>query len=806
MSECERHSRETASGTPPRSEGPTSPRAVLDFVEEAVKRLGGAPDRSIPILQAIQEHFGYLPEEALRRVSEISEITPSALAGVSTFYNHFRRRPAGRHRILACNGTACHVRGAGLVHDALRARLNIEGDSDTDPTGEFTVEKAFCLGCCTLAPVVQMGDSTYSHVSPDSVPAILMDFRAMRDRDGAAGEPPSGGREGRADGEIRICLDSCCVARGCGRTHEAIHRALAETGIRARVKRVACVVLCEQTPLVEIALPGSQPITFSRVAPGEVRDLLLRYFKPSGLANRVRTAISTGLDRLLTGEDGARVLRREGVVRDPPVPAFFGRQKHVATEHFGQLDPLDLDEVLAHEGFQALKGVVEARCPERVIETIRRSGLRGRGGAGFPTAAKWERMLRAPAGHKVVVGNGDEGDPGAFMDRMLMESFPYRVIEGMAIAACTVGVHEGIFYIRAEYPFAVRRMQSAIEACEARGILGLNVLGSGFGFHVRIARGAGAFVCGEETALIESLEGRRGIPRLRPPYPVESGLRGLPTLVQNVETLAVVPWILRNGAEAFATLGTEKSRGTKVFALAGKVNRGGLIEVPMGITLREIVEEIGGGVAGGRRFKAVLIGGPSGGCVPAELAHTPVDYESLASAGAIMGSGGLIVLDDSDCMVDIARYFLGFCQNESCGKCTFCRVGTRRMLEILERLCAGHGQKDDLDRLEQLAQSVRLGSLCGLGRTAPNPVTSTLRYFRHEYEAHLGGRCPAGRCKALITYSITDSCVGCTLCAQHCPADAIAFTPLQRHRIATDLCTRCDTCRKVCPENAVEVR
>jgi NADH-quinone oxidoreductase subunit F len=440
-----------------------------------------------------------------------------------------------------------------------------------------------------------------------------------------------------------------------------------------------------------------------------------------------------------------------------------------------------------------------------MIETIERSGLRGRGGAGFPTGAKWRLARKQPGDTKYVICNGDEGDPGAFMDRMLLESFPFRIIEGLAIAAIACGAHEGIFYIRHEYPLAVQRVRAALKLCAKRGWLGEKLLGYDFPLRLSIKEGAGAFVCGEETALIASIEGKRGMPRLRPPFPVEAGLWEKPTIINNVETLALVPWIIRNGAEAFAKFGTAASKGTKVFALAGNVQRGGLIEVPMGTTIRQIVEEIGGGVAPGRRFKAVQIGGPSGGCVPASLADTPVDYESLRDVGAIMGSGGLVVLDDSACMVDIARYFLQFTQNQSCGKCTFCRIGTRRMLDILERLCAGKGQKTDLAELERLGRQVGAGSLCGLGKTAPNPVLTTLKYFRDEYEAHIQGRCPAGKCSALIKYRVRDDCIGCTICAQRCPVDAIPMTPYQQHEINMDLCIRCDTCRQVCPHDAVEV-
>ncbi|HVV72088.1 MAG TPA: NADH-ubiquinone oxidoreductase-F iron-sulfur binding region domain-containing protein, partial [Verrucomicrobiae bacterium] len=398
-----------------------------------------------------------------------------------------------------------------------------------------------------------------------------------------------------------------------------------------------------------------------------------------------------------------------------------------------------------------------------------------------------------------------EGDPGAFMDRMLLESFPYRIIEGLAIAAVATGAHDCIFYIRHEYPLAVKRIRAAIKLCLQRGWIGERPFGCDYPLRFSIKEGAGAFVCGEETALIASIEGQRGMPRLRPPFPVEQGLWGKPTLINNVETLATVPWILRNGPEAFAAFGTGKSKGTKVFALAGNVQRGGLIEVPMGTTIREIVNEIGGGVRPGRRFKAVQIGGPSGGCVPARLADTPVDFDSLREVGAIMGSGGLVVLDDTSCMVDIARYFLQFTQNQSCGKCTFCRIGTRRMLDILDRLCAGKGRNQDLAELENLAHQVGAGSLCGLGKTAPNPVLTTLRYFRDEYEAHIQGRCPAGKCSALIRYEILENCTGCTICAQNCPVDAIPMTPYARHVIDSSKCTRCDSCRQLCPQKAIAV-
>jgi len=563
--------------------------------------------------------------------------------------------------------------------------------------------------------------------------------------------------------------------------------------------------MCHQTPLVEVLVPGEAPALYARVQPEDAEAVIRHHFRPRGLLRKIRTTVDQALEQILTDQSWKPVTRQALDVHGDSVSAFLNAQKHIATELHGTAGPLDIGEYLHHNGFEALRTCVSELTRDQVIETVAASGLRGRGGAGFPTGPKWRAVADAPGDVKYIICNGDEGDPGAFMDRMLLESYPFRVLEGMAIAAYAVGAREGLLYIRTEYALAVRRVWEAIQICEEQGLLGDDPFGSDFGLRLSIMEGAGAFVCGEETGLIASIEGRRGSPHLRPPYPAQSGLWGRPTCVNNVETLALVPFIIRNGPEAFTEFGTRHSKGTKVFSLTGKVKRGGLIEVPMGITIREIVERIGGGVGEGRRFKAVQIGGPSGGCIPAELAGMPVDYEELVGAGAIMGSGGLVVLDDSDCMLDVARYFLEFTQRESCGKCTPCRVGTRRMLDIMERICTGQGKQDDLEKLEELALMVKTTSLCGLGQTAPNPVLTTLRYFRDEYEAHLEGRCPAGKCRALIIYRITDKCIGCTRCAQHCPAQAIAMKPYQQHEIDAEKCIRCDTCRQVCPVDAVMV-
>jgi NADH-quinone oxidoreductase subunit F len=575
--------------------------------------------------------------------------------------------------------------------------------------------------------------------------------------------------------EIRIGLGSCGVASGGESVRDALVREAQRAGAGAVVKAVGCNGMCHREPLVEVLEPGGGSTLYGNVDAASARKIARRHLRPRWL-------------RWATAEPPAPF----------HAPEFLRNQRRIVLENCGEIDPLNVDDYLARDGYRALRRCTKELSPERVIAAISASGLRGRGGAGFPTGLKWERARAQADPVKYVICNGDEGDPGAFMDRAVLESDPHRVLEGLAIAAYAIGAAEGYLYIRAEYPLAVRNIRAAILQAEGRGLLE--------GLRLEVREGAGAFVCGEETALIASLEGRRGTPRLRPPYPVEKGFRGRPTLINNVETLASVPWIVRHGAQAFAAFGTQSSKGTKVFALAGKVNRGGLIEVPMGITILQVVEEIGGGMRNGREFKAAQIGGPSGGCIPARLADTPIDYDALASTGAVMGSGGLVALDDRDCMVDIARFFLRFTQAESCGKCTFCRIGTKRMLEILDRLCEGNGRPDDLQKLETLTDYVSRGSLCGLGQTAPNPVATTLRYFREEYEAHLHEkRCPAGRCPALIRYRVTDACIGCTLCAQACPVSAIAYRPYEKHAVDDSLCTRCDMCRQACQDDAIEV-
>jgi NADH-quinone oxidoreductase subunit F len=776
----------------------------LRDIDEIVAKQGKEPNAVIPILQAIQGLYNYLPEEALRRVCEITEITPGQIVGVASFYSQFRFKPAGQHMIKVCVGTACHVKGAVQVYDAMKRELGLKDEEDTTSSGKFTVEKVNCLGCCTLAPVVQIDQVTYGHVGTSQVGNIIRDFESQAGKEGKKTYKYADGTE--VKGEIRIGLGSCCVASGSDEIRDAVSETIDRKGLNVKLKHVGCVGMCHQVPLVEVVPVSGEPTLYSRVKAADVEQIVEKHFQPEGLIRRLTGKLLRAADTIR--DDG----RWEGVdryaldVREKHVSSFLGKQVPMATEFRGIINPIDVEEYKERQGFSGLKRVLTERTPEQVIQEIMESGIRGRGGAGFPTGRKWELVAAQQSEQKYVICNGDEGDPGAFMDRMLLESYPYRILEGLIAAGYAVGASKGILYIRAEYPLAVTRVTQAIEICRKEGDLGKDILGTGFDFDLSVYQGAGAFVCGEETALMESIEGRRGFPRVRPPFPAVKGLWGKPTLINNTETFAQIAYILKNTAGKFNRVGRGESKGTKVFALAGKVTRGGLIEVPMGITIREVVEEVGGGVANGRTFKAVQIGGPSGGCVPSWKADTPIDYESLTEVGAMMGSGGLVVLDDTDCMVDIARYFLTFTQNEACGKCSFGRIGTKRMLEILEKITSGKGEEKDLENLEQLAMWTQKGSLCGLCRTAPNPILSTLRYFREEYEAHIRGECPAGKCKDLIRYEITDDCIGCTLCAQECPTDAIAFKPHEKHEVDNELCIQCDGCRQVCPEDAVITR
>lgn len=587
---------------------------------------------------------------------------------------------------------------------------------------------------------------------------------------------------------VMICGGTGCTSSGSDKIAECFTEEIMKAGLdkEVQVVRTGCFGLCELGPVVVVYPEG---VFYSRVKPEHVAEIVEEH--------------------LLKGRPVKKYLYGESLTQEGIKPLeetlFFKNQKRIALRNCGVINPEDIREAIAFDGYKALAKVLTEMSPKQVIDEIKKSGLRGRGGGGFPTGVKWEFAYNQTDKPKYVVCNADEGDPGAFMDRSVLEGDPHSVLEAMAIAGYAIGANFGYIYVRAEYPLAVKRLKIAIEQAREYGLLGKDIFGTGFDFDIDIRLGAGAFVCGEETALLNSVMGKRGEPRPRPPFPAVKGVWNKPTIINNVETFANVPAIILNGADWFASMGTEKSKGTKVFALGGKINNTGLVEIPMGTTLREIIFDIGGGIPNGKKFKAAQTGGPSGGCIPTEHLDIPIDYDSLISIGSMMGSGGLIVMDEDNCMVDIAKFFLEFTVDESCGKCAPCRIGTRRMLELLNKITSGKGEEGDIEKLETLANSIKATALCGLGQTAPNPVLSTIRYFRDEYEAHIKEkRCPAGVCQALLRFNIDpDKCKGCGICAKNCPTNAIFGKIKQSHVIDQDKCIKCGTCMEKCPFDAI---
>ena len=588
---------------------------------------------------------------------------------------------------------------------------------------------------------------------------------------------------------VLVCGGTGCTSSGSTKLIERFEEQIAANGLDKEVKvvRTGCFGLCEAGPVVIIYPEGT---FYSRVKLEDVDEIVTEHLLKG---RKVQHLVY--VDHKTHESSVQKSLNEIG---------FYKQQQRVALRNCGVIDPENIDEYIAFDGYQALAKALTEMTPEQVIDEILKSGLRGRGGAGFPTGKKWQFARASQAEHKYFVCNADEGDPGAFMDRSLLEGDPHAILEAMAIGGYAIGADEGWIYVRAEYPIAVKRLETAIAQAREYGLLGKNIFGTDFSFDIHIRLGAGAFVCGEETALMASIEGRRGEPKPKPPFPAVRGLFDSPTNINNVETLGNVAQIILKGADWFRSIGTEKSTGTKVFALGGKINNTGLVEVPMGVPLRTIIEDIGGGIPNGKKFKAVQTGGPSGGCIPASLLDISVEYDTLTSVGAMMGSGGMIVLDEDNCMVDIARFFLDFTVDESCGKCTPCRIGTRRMLEILERITEGKGEEGDIEKLENLAENIKNSALCGLGQTAPNPVLSTIKFFRDEYEAHIKEkRCPAHHCQSLLNYVITDKCRGCTLCARKCPAGAITGTVKEKHTIDTSKCIKCGQCIANCKFGAI---
>ncbi len=590
---------------------------------------------------------------------------------------------------------------------------------------------------------------------------------------------------------VLVCGGTGCTSSNSPAIIRALETEIANRGLQDEIKvvRTGCFGLCALGPIMIVYPEGC---FYSQVKVSDVPEIVEEHLLKGRIVKRLL------YDETVTMDD----------VKSLQETDFYKKQHRVALRNCGVIDPENIEEYIAFDGYMALAKCLKEYTPQEVIQIVSDSGLRGRGGGGFPTGKKWSFTAANEADQKYVVCNADEGDPGAFMDRSVLEGDPHCVIEAMAICGYATGASEGYVYVRAEYPIAVKRLQIAIEQAREYGLLGKNIFDSGFDFDVHVRLGAGAFVCGEETALMTSIEGNRGEPRPRPPYPAVKGLFGKPTTENNVETFANIPQIILNGADWFASMGTERSKGTKVFALGGKIHNTGLVEIPMGTTLREIIEEIGGGIPNGKKFKAAQTGGPSGGCIPASLMDTPIDYDNLTAIGCMMGSGGLIVMDEDNCMVDIAKFFLNFTVDESCGKCTPCRVGTKRLLEMLDKITAGKATMEDLDKLEDLCNYIKANSLCGLGQTAPNPVLATLKFFREEYVAHIRDKhCPAGVCKALMVYAIdADKCRGCTACARKCPADAISGKVKEVHSIDPDKCIKCGVCMETCKFGAVVKR
>lgn len=579
---------------------------------------------------------------------------------------------------------------------------------------------------------------------------------------------------------VVIGQGSCGIATGAKKTALEFEKQIGDRNLKdVSVSLTGCVGTCYLEPIVDIYDEENNLTRYTKVQPEDV------------------AAIVEG--HLMGGAAGEKAISEED-------SEFVSKQKRVVLRNCGIINPEIIEEYMETGGYEGARKAVTEMKPEEVIEELKVSGLRGRGGAGFPTWFKWDAARKSPGAVKYMVCNADEGDPGAFMDRSVLEGDPHSLIEGMIIGGYAIGAVEGVIYVRAEYPLAIHRLEVAMDQARQKGFLGKNLFGSGFSFDLRIKAGAGAFVCGEETALIASLEGERGMPRLKPPFPAQKGYWQRPTNINNVETFANVPWIILNGGAAFGAMGTPQSKGTKVFALAGKIKKGGLVEVPMGLPLKDVIYGIGAGIKNDKAFKAVQMGGPSGGCIPAELIDTPVDYENINKTGAIVGSGGMIVMDEDTCMVDMARYFLDFTRKESCGKCNYCRIGTKRMLEILERITSGEGKDGDIELLEELAYKIKDGSMCGLGQTAPNPVLTTIKYFRNEYEDHIyNKKCTAKACKPLLTFTITDKCVGCTVCARKCPVSAISGERKAQHVIDQELCIKCGKCEESCKFAAIVI-
>jgi NADH-quinone oxidoreductase subunit F len=789
---------------------------VVSVVEEVLDRYPKDPTSLIMILQDIQSSLRFIPKEAVDTVSQHLAVPRCQIYSVASFYKALSLEERGKNQIDVCMGTACHVRGAGILVDQLAGELNVP-PGETTKDKEFTLSTVNCVGACAMGPVVVINGEYYGDMTPmkltravkkccsgEGVCKESQPAAAVVTEEAEAGRLNSGEELERVKRDlleerpldtkcILVCAGPGCVANGSLKVAEALKQGIdgagAKVDVKLMVKTTGCHGFCEMGPLVVFHPQGTY---YTKVKEKDVEEIV----EKTVLEGEV-------IDRLLyqSPDSEARIEHFKEI-------PFYAKQEKNVLRDIGIIDPEEIRDYIAAGGYGALAKALERMQPEQVIDEVERSGLRGCGGGGFSTGRKWRTCVKAKGDERYLICNGDEGDPGAFMDRIIMEGNPHAVLEGMLIGAYAIGAKEGYIYVRAEYPLAVIRLEKAIAVARQWGFLGENILGTDFSFDIKISRGGGSFVCGESTALMQSIAGKVGEPRAKYVRSVERGLFDKPTVLNNVETYANVPLIIERGADWFASTGTERSKGTKAFALVGKVNNTGLIEVPMGTSLREIIYGIGGGIKDGKCFKAVQTGGPSGGCLPEEKLDLPVDFDTLTAEGSMMGSGGMIVMDQATCMVDVARYFTNFLTEESCGKCAACRLGLEQLKKILERICAGEGKPDDIPQMEKLFNILDSGSLCGLGKSAANPVRSTLRFFRDEYDAHINDKkCPAGVCRNLITYSVVEeNCTGCLLCKKACPQEAISGEKKKPHVIDESKCDRCGICVATCKFDAIAAR
>jgi NADH-quinone oxidoreductase subunit F len=782
----------------------------VDVIDEVLNRYGCDPSNLVMILQDLQNELNYLPAHAIERAALKLGIPRSQIYSAASFYKTLSLEPRGKHQVDICMGTACHVRGAERLVNQLSDELGIEPGETTEDL-EVSLNTVHCVGACALGPLAVMDGEFHGEMTPrrlskalhkccsgDSAktsspmpvavqaaidlgierlsgPDALEHFRITQQKE-QAGEKAL----------ISICAGSGCRALGSNELFTEFSEAIEAAGLGedVRIQRNGCHGFCERGLICVIRPAG---ILYQKVTPKDVGEIVERTLKNGEV-----------IERLLYVDPKTD----EKIVHEGDIPFYARQQRHLMSQN-AHIDPLNIVDYIADGGYSGLSRALFEMSSEAVIEEVRSAGLRGRGGGGFHAARKWDSCRKSPAGKKYILCNADEGDPGAFMDCALLEGNPHSIIEGMIIGAYAIAGSDaeaqGYIYIRNEYPIAVAHLEVALDQARAAGLLGQKILGSNFSYDIKISRGGGAFVCGESTALMASIEGKIGEPRAKYVHTSTSGLYESPTVLNNVESWANVPLIIREGAEAFSAVGTKTCSGTKIFSLVGKVNNTGLVEVPMGISLREIVFEIGGGIRDGKCFKAVQTGGPSGGCIPESLLDLPVDFDELAKVGSMMGSGGMIVMDEDTCMVDVVRYFISFLAKESCGKCAACRLGLDQLKQILDRICAGEGRPEDIPAMEKLFTVLDEGSLCGLGKSAANPVRSTLTHFRDEYDAHiLDKACPAGVCRSLITYVIDESCTGCTLCVAVCPQQAITGVGKERHVLDIDKCDRCGLCVASC--------